>query len=160
MASFQALKRDIPQCFSEQGANALLNTMHIFKAACDYIAEQAFEAHVVNKFELQKMCYGTLRTPYKLPAQLAIRAISKTSEVYKRDKSIQPTFKPERAIVYYERVMSFKGLTTVSLLTLSGRVLVPFLIGGYQKSRLESIKGQVTLRFRLTFPRLSHTRRI
>ncbi len=129
-------------------ATALLDTMHTFNAACDYIAEQAFEARVANKFELQKMTYGELRTTYHLPAQLAIRAISKTTDVYKRDKSIQPTFKPEGAIVYDERVMSFKGLTTVSLLTLSGRVLVPFLIGKYQESRMGSIKGQADLLYR------------
>ena len=31
------------------------------------------------KFGLQKLVYGELRTTYKLPAQLAIRAISKAS---------------------------------------------------------------------------------
>jgi putative transposase len=129
-------------------ANALLETMHAFNAACNYIAAQAFEAQVANKFELQKMTYGTLRTTYHLPAQLAIRAISKTTEAYKRDKSIQPSFRPEGAIIYDERVMSFKGLNTVSLLTLSGRVLVPFRIGGYQESRLEAIKGQADLLYR------------
>ncbi len=129
-------------------AQALLDTMHTFNAACNYIAEQAFEAKVANKFELQKMTYGQLRTTYHLPAQLAIRAISKTTDVYKRDKSIQPTFRPEGALVYDERVMSFKGLTTVSLLTLSGRVLVPFLIGSYQESRMGSIKGQADLIYR------------
>ena len=51
-------------------------------------------------------------------------------------------------MVYDERVMSFKGLTTVSLLTLTGRVLVPFLIGGYQTARMESIKGQADLLYR------------
>src|SRR5438046_8117512 len=129
-------------------AQDLLDTMHTFNAACDYIARQAFEAKVANKFELQKMTYGELRTTYHLPAQLAIRAISKTTDVYKRDKSIQPTFKPEGAIVYDERVMSFKGLTAVSLLTLSGRVLIPFLIGSYQASRMGSIKGQADLLYR------------
>ncbi len=127
---------------------ALLDTMHAFNAACDYIASQAFEARVANKFELQKMTYGELRSIYHLPAQLAIRAISKTTDVYKRDKSIKPTFRTEGAIVYDERVMSFKGLTHVSLLTLSGRVLVPFLIGQYQESRLGAIKGQADLIYR------------
>jgi putative transposase len=129
-------------------AQALLDTIHTFNAACDYIATEAFEAQVANKFELQKMCYGELRTTYHLPAQLAIRAISKTTDVYKRDKSIKPTFRPEGAIVYDERVMSFKGLTTVSLLTLQGRVLVPFRMGGYQESRRASIKGQADLLYR------------
>jgi len=133
---------------TEDQYHALLETMHAFNAACDYVAEQAFEAKVANKFELQKMTYGTLRSAYHLPAQLAIRAISKASDAYKRDKSIQPTFRPEGAIVYDERVMSFKGLTHVSLLTLAGRVLVPFLIGQYQAARMDAIKGQADLIYR------------
>lgn len=133
---------------TEDQHRALLETMHAFNAACDYIAQQAYTAQVANKFELQKMTYGTLRTTYHLPAQLAIRAISKTTEAYKRDKSIQPTFRKVGAMVYDERVMSFKGLNTVSLLTLSGRVLVPFRIGGYQQSRLDQIKGQADLLYR------------
>src|SRR6266550_3924067 len=47
--------------------------------------------------------------------------------------------------VYGERVMSFKGLMTVSLLTLQGRVLVPFRVGGYQAARMDAIKGQADL---------------
>ncbi len=129
-------------------ATALLDTMHAFNAACDYIAAQAFESQVANKFELQKMTYGVLRTTYHLPAQLAIRAISKTTDVYKRDKSIKPTFRPEGAIVYDERVMSFKGINTVSLLTISGRVLVPFRFGAYQQSRIDAMKGQADLIYR------------
>src|SRR3989454_3638729 len=127
---------------------ALLDTMHTFNQAATYVAEIAFAEKTANKFELQKLVYGELRTTYKLAAQLAIRCISKASEAYKRDKSIQPTFQPEGAIVYDERVMSFKGLLTVSLLTIQGRVLVPFLVGGYQQTRLDAIKGQTDLIYR------------
>ena len=127
---------------------ALLDTMHACNAAANHVAEVAFAQKTANKFALQKMVYGELRATYKLAAQLAIRCISKASEAYKRDKNIKPTFKPEGAIVYDERVMSFKGLTTVSLLTFSGRVLVPFRIGGYQESRMNSIKGQADLLYR------------
>jgi len=127
---------------------ALLETMHAFNAACNYVAGIAYAQKTANKFALQKVVYGELRTTYTLAAQLAIRAISKASEAYKRDKSIQPTFKPEGAIVYDERVMSFKGLLSVSLLTLSGRVLVPFQVGGYQAARMDAIKGQADLLYR------------
>jgi putative transposase len=127
---------------------ALLETMHAFNQAADYVASVAFAEHSANKFALQKLVYGELRTTYKLPAQLAIRAISKASEAYKRDKSIQPHFRPEGAIVYDQRIMAFKGLDTVSLVTLSGRVLVPFLVGGYQQARMERIKGQADLLYR------------
>ncbi len=127
---------------------ALLDTLHVFNQAANYVAGVAFAEKTANKFELQKLVYADLRRTYKLAAQLAIRCISKASEAYKRDKSIQPTFRPEGAIVYDQRVMSFKGLLTVSLLTLSGRVLVPFRVGGYQESRLDSIKGQADLIYR------------
>src|SRR5260221_6964408 len=127
---------------------ALFDTMHAFNEAANYVAQIACAEKTANKFALQKLVYGELRTTYKLAAQLAIRAISKVSEAYKRDKSIQPTFKPEGAIIYDERVMSFKGLLSVSLLTLQGRVLVPFLVGGYQAARLDAIKGQADLIYR------------
>jgi len=127
---------------------SLLDTMHAFNAAANYVAEIAFNEKTANKFALQKIVYGELRTTYKLAAQLAIRCISKASEVYKREKSIQPHFKPEGAITYDERVMSFKGLNAVSLLTLSGRVLVAFRVRGYQEARMDRIKGQADLLYR------------
>src|SRR5438105_13452041 len=131
-----------------QQHHALLDTMHAFNAAANYVAEVAVSEKSANKFELQKLVYAELRTTYKLAAQLAIRCISKASEAYKRDKSIRPTFKPDGAIVYDERVMSFKGLNTVSLLTLSGRVAVAFRIGAYHDSRLDQMKGQADLIYR------------
>jgi putative transposase len=133
---------------TEDQHQALLDTMHAFNAAATYVAAVAFAEKSANKFALQKVAYGELRTTYKLPAQLAIRAISKASEAYKRDKSIQPSFRPEGAIVYDPRVMAFKGVKTVSLITLAGRVLVPFRVGGYQEARMDRIKGQADLIYR------------
>ncbi len=133
---------------TEEQHHALLDTMHAFNKAADYVASVAFAEKSANKFALQKLVYGELRTTYKLAAQLAIRCISKASEAYKRDKSIQPHFRPEGAVTYDERVMSFKGLMTVSLLTISGRVLIPFLVGGYQQARMDAIKGQADLIYR------------
>jgi len=129
-------------------AQALLDTMHALNEAANYVADVAFAEKTANKFALQKLVYGELRTTYKLAAQLAIRCISKASEAYKRDKSIKPTFRPEGAVVYDERIMNFKGIDTVSLLTLSGRMLVPFRFGAYQQSRMDAIKGQADLLYR------------
>ena len=129
-------------------AQALLETMHAFNEAANYVASVAFGEKSADKFRLQKLVYGELRTTYHLPAQLAIRCISKASEAYKRDKSIQPTFRPEGAVVYDPRVMAFKGSETVSLLTLAGRVLVAFRFGAYQEARMGSIKGQADLVYR------------
>src|SRR6266516_2205507 len=133
---------------SPEESNALLETVHAFNDACNAIANVAFAEQLANKFELQKLVYADIRKRYGLSSQLTIRAISKVVDSYKRDKSIQPTFKREGAVTYDERVMAFKGLTEVSLLTLQGRVLVPFRIGGYQQARLDSIKGQADLLYR------------
>src|SRR5437762_12470862 len=99
---------------------ALLETIHAFNAACDYVAEMALSEKTANKFALQKIVHGEVRTTYKLASQLAIRAISKASEAFKRDKSIKPHFRPEGAMTYDERVMSIKAFNTVFLLTLHG----------------------------------------
>lgn len=127
---------------------ALLDTLHTFNEACNYAAEIAYTTRTSNKFELQKLVYAPLRLQYHLPAQMAIRAISKTVEAYKRDKSIKPMFRPEGAMVYDPRIMSFKDWEQVSLLTLQGRVLVPFRFGAYQQARLEAIRGQADLLYR------------
>ena len=129
-------------------ARVLLDTMHTFNEAANYVASVAWASKTADKFRLQKVVYGELRTTYKLAAQLAIRCISKASEAYKRDKSVKPIFRPEGAVVYDPRIMNFKGIDTVSLLTLSGRVLVPFRFGVYQQSRLDAIKGQADLLYR------------
>jgi len=67
---------------------ALLKTMHAFNEGANYVASVAFAEKTANKFALQKLVYGELRTTYQLAAQLAIRCISKASEAYKRDESI------------------------------------------------------------------------
>ena len=133
---------------SPEQSNALLETVHAFNEACNTIAEVAFAEQLANKFELQKLVYADIRKQYGLSSQLTIRAISKVVDSYKRDKSIKPTFRREGAVTYDERVMALKGLTEVSLLTLHGRVLVPFRIGGYQQARLDAIKGQADLLYR------------
>lgn len=102
---------------------ALLEPMHACNAAANAVAAVAFAKHSANKFALQKQVYGTLRTTYKLPAQLAIRCTSKASAAYKRDKSIQPAFKPGGATVYDERVTSFKSLTVFLYLVSAGYLL-------------------------------------
>lgn len=133
---------------SPEQHTALLDLMHAFNDACNSIAETSFKRQLANKFELQKIVYQSARLDFGLSSQLAIRAISKVVDSYKRDKSIKPTFRCEGAVTFDERVMSFKGLNTVSLLTLQGRVLVPFRVEGYQESRLDSIKGQADLLYR------------
>lgn len=128
-------------------ANALHETMHQFNAACNYVANVAFEMHTANKIKLQPFVYQDIRQKFGISSQMAVRAISKACEAYKRDKSIKPTFDPDGAIIYDQRIMSWKGLDQVSLLTLQGRVKLPIKICDYHAPRMDRIRGQSDLIF-------------
>lgn len=124
---------------------ALLATMKRFNAACDYIARVAFERRLVNKVALQKLVYYQVRERFGLSSQLTVRAIAKVAEAYRPDKTVQPAFRPHGAVCYDQRIMSWKGVEEVSLLTLAGRKLIPVRFGTYQAARLDRRQGQADL---------------
>jgi putative transposase len=122
--------------------------MERFNAACNAIAAVAFRERTANKVKLQQLVYHQIRADFGLSAQLTIRAIAKVCEAYKRDRSIQPTFREHGAIVYDQRILSWKALDRVSILTLTGRILVQAILGGYQAARLTRLRGQADLLYR------------
>jgi putative transposase len=127
---------------------ALLSTVERFNAACDWIGGVAFRERCANKVALQKIVYYDTRARFGLAAQLSIRAISKVVEAYKRDKAIQPRFRRHGAVPYDERIMSWRGVEHVSLLTLEGRALVPVVLAPYQAARRDRRQGQADLVYR------------
>lgn len=130
------------------GKRVLLDTMEAFNNACNEIATTCYTEHSASKFSIQKLVYHQVREKFGLSAQLAIRAIAKTCEAYKLNKKVQPKFKKRGCITYDERILSFKGLTKVSLTTLEGRKTFDIIIGDYFKGRADRIKGQVDLLYR------------
>jgi len=116
---------------------ALLETMEHFNEACNYASEQAFNTGTFGQFYLHKVIYRLLRKQFQLSAQMAIRAVAKVTESYKVDRKTLHLFKPHSAMVYDQRILAWKGLGRVSILTLSGRQIIPIRIGGYQESRLD-----------------------
>jgi len=133
----------------ERQHEALRATLRAFNEACNFIAKVAFEAKCANKIQLAKELDGTLyyqvREKFKLSAQMAIRAIAKVVEAYKRDKTVQPMFRMDGAMVYDQRILSWKGLEYVSILTLDGRQKVLVRMGEYQRARMDRIRGQADL---------------
>ena len=105
---------------SKEQFDALKETMHRFNQACNFVAPIAFKLKTANKMRLQPLVYRKLREKFGLSAQMAIRAIAKVCEVYKRDKSVMPKFRPNGAMVYDQRILSWKGLEQASILTLNG----------------------------------------
>ncbi len=130
---------------SAEQHKALLDTLLAFNRACQYVADVAYEKRTANKIALQPFVYGTLRADFGLSSQMAIRAIAKACEAYKRDKRIHVRFDEKGGMVYDPRLMSFKGLTHVSLLCLGGRQIIPLRYGAYQAARLDRAKGQADL---------------
>jgi len=110
-------------------AKKLSATMRAFNPAADWLAGEAFRLKTDNKVELQQLYYCQLRDDFGLSAQMAIRCIAQVCEAYGRDKSIRPRSRKYASIPYDQRLMSFKGLDRVSLLTLEGRVIVPVVMG-------------------------------
>lgn len=126
-------------------ADRLRETVERFNEAANWLAGKAFALGIANKIRLQRLHYYELRSRFGLSAQMAVRCIAQVAEAFKRDKSIRPVFQPHAAVPYDQRLMSFKGLDRVSLLTLEGRVIVPILMGRYQRERFTNAKGQSDL---------------
>src|SRR5215475_7608518 len=108
----------------------LTTTMRACNAATNHVAEVAFEHRTANKIVLQKVVYTDLRERFGLSAQMAVRAIAKACQAYKRDKTLRPTFRPDGAVAYDQRILSWKGRDAVSILTLHGRIIVPVVYQG------------------------------
>jgi putative transposase len=126
----------------------LLRTLETFNAACNDIAGIAFAIRSANKIELQKLVYYDIRERFSLSAQMCIRAIAKVAEAYKRDREKRPVFRAHGAMTYDERILSFPHVDRASVLTLEGRIELPFRFGDYQEARLDRIRGQADLLYR------------
>ncbi len=124
---------------------ALLLTMVHFNQACNWIAEFALREPTANKIRLQRLISGAIRARSGLSAQRAIRAISRVCQAYQRDTSVHPRFRPHGAVPSDQRIMPWEAPDHVSLLTLSGRQVIPSRFGEYQKARRDRIRGQADL---------------
>ena len=127
---------------------ALLDTMRAFNAAASYAAEVGFRDHVFSQQAIHVRCYRELRNRFGLSAQMAVRAIGKVVETFKRDKKVCPIFRADGAMTYDERILGWKGPAHVSLLTLQRREIVAMVYGEYQAGFLTRLKGQVDLVYR------------
>ena len=130
---------------TEEQRRKLLSTMQTFNAACDTISREAHSSKTYNKYRLQRQVYHRIREQYKLPAQLAIRAISKVVESYRVERQHRHSFNPRGSMVYDQRIMSFKGLDKVSLATIEGREIIPLATGAYVELEKRVFRGQADL---------------
>jgi putative transposase len=124
----------------------LKETVEQFNEAANWLARLAFERKVSNKLVLQRLAYRELRDRFSLPADMTVRCIAQVCEAYKRDKTVRPRFRPHAAVPYsMGKNIGFKGPDRVSISTLNGRVIVPFVMGAYQAEKFGFAKGQSDL---------------
>jgi len=130
---------------NQEQYQSLIQTMERFNEACNYVADLAFCHYSAGQVTLHHLTYDHLRKHYGLSAQMAVRCIGKVVEMYRRDKSKLVSFKPHSTMVYDQRILSFKGLDKVSILTLNGRQIIPIRIGAYQEGRINREVRQTDL---------------
>jgi hypothetical protein len=117
--------------------------------AANPAARRGSEAHVFNQPSIHKRCCREIRDRFGLSARMAVRAIGRAVEAFKRDKSACPVFRPHGASSYVARILSFKGPDRVSLWALpGGRMIAPMIYGDYQRRRRDRIRGQADLVYR------------
>ncbi len=107
----------------------LLDTMKVVNTACNSISEFAFQNKVFNRFELQKQLYQSVRSEYRLGAQITILACRKVADSYyasikKGEELTLHEYRPRGAIAYDSRIYTFKN-NVVSLWTIGGRIKIP-----------------------------------
>lgn len=129
-------------------AKAMLAYMKAFNAAATHAARIGFDAKVYSQPSIHGRCYYNLREIFGVSSQTAVRAIGKAVECFAHDKTVCPVFKPLGAVTYDLHTFGFKGVDRVSLLTMSGRIIVPYVVGDYFSGRLHYLKGQADLVYR------------
>ena len=130
---------------SKEQCESLLKTMEKFNEACDFISFFAYKYRIFGKISLQKHLYYGIREKYGLSSQMVVRALGKVAESYKVDKKALHTFEPHGAIVYDQRILSYKASDLISILTLDGRIEVGIKYGEYRKLDYKRVRGQADL---------------
>lgn len=130
---------------NQEQHDSLLKTMEKFNEACNFISIFAFQKKIFGKIGIQKELYYIIREKYGLSAQMTVRAVGKVAESYKVDRKTLHEFDPHGAIVYDQRILSYKAADLISILTLDGRIEVGIQYGEYRKLETNRVRGQADL---------------
>lgn len=130
-------------------ADALKRTLAAANAACDTISQVAWDTKTFRQFALHKLVYYDTRAASGLAAQVTVRCIAKVADAYKKDTSTRRTFAPLGALAFDDKILTFNlGSATVSIWTLDGREVIPFVCGKRQWALLAAQQGESDLMYR------------
>ena len=116
-----------------------------FNQICNELSTIAHKTETYNKVQLQRNTYHGMREAHSdFSSQLTIRAIDVVTTTYRRKRSKNPNFfKKTSAVVYDDRVITFRDSNYVNIWTNEGRINIPIQI--YDKEKFKYRKGQVDL---------------
>jgi putative transposase len=137
------VKLDVP----DERRDDLHQTIKQFNHATNYTLKYARNDSgylILNKSKIHDKVYYDLRDETDLPANLCVRAYSKTVEAmkstvaeWKKDNSRPLPHFSEPSAVYDKRTLTIKD-RSATLSTVNGRVAVEYDIGNYQRSYLDN----------------------
>lgn len=126
---------------------SLRRTLAQANAVCNEIGATAWDQHVFGQYALHKLVYHSIRASSGLTAQVVVRCIAKVADAYKVDRKTQRSFRPLGALAYDDRILRFKADDCVSIWTVDGRQIIPFVCGERQRVLLAHRKGETDLLF-------------
>ncbi|MCX8567610.1 MULTISPECIES: PspA/IM30 family protein [Hyphomicrobiales] len=107
----------------ESGRNDLADTFRAYAGVRD-ILDALTPSNRADTFELQRLAYEQIRLQTGLPARLVTNGIREyAAGLWSADR-----------LPLDEKLMSFKGVDSVSLATLHGRLIASFLVTGYSET--------------------------
>lgn len=134
---------------TEQQADALKRTLIAANKAANLLSCLAWETRQFRQFDLHHAGYYAIREQFGLSAQAAVRVVAKVADAYKLDKKTKRAFTPHGAIAYDARILRwFTDTRRVSIWTIEGRQILPFVCGDYQAALLQGQRGESDLVYR------------
>lgn len=129
---------------SPEQKDVLLQTLEAANFACNYVSDIAWDKRTFRQFDLHKLAYRDIREKFNLTAQMAVRVIGKVADAYKVDRKTKRTFKAHGSIAFDDRILTWK-VDQVSIWTLPGRIIVPFVCAPRDREFLHARRGESDL---------------
>jgi putative transposase len=121
-------------------------TLRRANAAANALSVVAWEQRAFGKYALQRLAYRQVRESSRLSAQVVVRLIAKVADSYKLDRKVKRVFRPMGAIAYDDRILRYlPDVVAVSIWTVAGREVIPFVCGGVQRKLMASQRGESNL---------------
>lgn len=123
---------------TKEQADILLQTMHAYSDACNFVSAYIFEKRELSKDKLNKALYRDIRDKFNLGAQMAQSVLRTVIAKYKtimtnEEEWIQPDFRHPQCDLVWNRDYSLCK-NNFSVNTLKGRIKVPFETKGMEAS--------------------------